>query len=90
MLAHFGVMGQFRVWGRLLTGAPICNGRNLRGLPTRAQDAMLPHNETDPLLTSAILTMLLSPHGAMYWLPRRRNKKKHPPTMRPVCKCWKS
>src|SRR5579864_3851284 len=37
-----------RLWGRLVTCAPIGNRRKLRGLPTRAQDAILPHNQTDP------------------------------------------
>jgi hypothetical protein len=37
------------VWGRLVTCAPIANRRKKRGLPTRAQDAILPHNQTDPL-----------------------------------------
>ncbi len=37
------------VWGRLATCAPIANRRKLRGLPTRAQDSILPHHQTDPL-----------------------------------------
>ena len=32
------------LWGRLLTCAPIGNRRNERGLATRAQDGILPHN----------------------------------------------
>jgi hypothetical protein len=33
----------------LLTCAPIANPRKQRGLATRAQDNILPHNQTDPL-----------------------------------------
>jgi hypothetical protein len=36
------------VWGRLLTlltCAPIANRRKQRGLATRAQDNILPHNQ---------------------------------------------
>jgi hypothetical protein len=34
----------FELWGRLETCAPIANRRKLRGLTTRAQDGILPHN----------------------------------------------
>src|ERR1700690_451579 len=36
-----------QLWGRLLTCAPIGNRRRLRGLTTRAQDVILPDNQTD-------------------------------------------
>ncbi len=54
-------MGQFEVWGRLVTlvtCAPIANRRRPRGLSTvinRAQDAILPHNQTDYLRDQRIV-----------------------------------
>jgi hypothetical protein len=39
----------FSMWGRLLTCAPIANRGKQRGLETRAQDGILPHNRTKHL-----------------------------------------